>query len=236
MQSETPRNYKIIDRKSITNDTISLLFELEPDEQLSFFPGDHMHVHYDFDGEEITRPYTPTSTPDDRGFFELIVKRYPSGVVSSYLHSLAIGQTVYMSGPHVGGHFVDGMARKVGMVAGGVGITPMVSMIRTIIRRGLEVQVSLLYANKTEADIILRDEFENLAAGHDNFRLLLALDTVPPYWNGHRGYLDETALARFLPSPAADTVVFLCGPPMMEFKLREKLLLLGYGRKQIIIP
>jgi len=236
MKTGSPLEYKIIDRKSITFDTISLLFELEPEQRLSFFPGDHFHVHHNLDGEEITRPYTPTSTPDDRGFFELIVKKYPAGIVSNYLHSRKIGQSVLMSGPHIGGHFVEGMAGKVGMIAGGVGITPMVSMVRTIIRRNLNVQISLLFANKTVDDIILRDEFETLAAHHSNFRLLLALDTPPADWDGHKGHLDETVLARFLPSPAADVVVFLCGPPMMEFKLREKLLLLGYGKKQIIIP
>lgn len=236
MNSAASKDYFIISRDSITPDTISLKFGLAEGEKLYFLPGDHMQVHYDYDGEQLTRPYTPVSTPDDRGFFELIIKKYPTGIVSSYLHSLEVGQSVAMSGPHPGGHFVEGMATKIGMIAGGAGITPMVSIVRTIIRRKLDVKISLLFANKTAEDIILREEFENYARQYPAFRVLFALDIPPQDWGGHKGHFDEPVLAEHLPSPGQDVVIFLCGPPMMEFRLREKLLLLGYGKKQIVIP
>ena len=73
------------------------------------------------------RPKTPSSMPGATGYFDLTVKRYETGVVSKYLHARGPGDRVLMSGPNSGGHWVDGMAKRVGLVAGGTGITPMIS-------------------------------------------------------------------------------------------------------------
>ena len=221
---------------SITHDTNAFRFELPAGIALDFLPGDHLMMHADIGGADVTRPYTPTSTPDDRGFFELIVKRYPTGNISRYLHSCKVGDEVLLEGPYVGGNFVEGMAQAVGLVAGGAGITPMISIIRTALRRGYPVNVHLLYANKTEKDIILREEFEGYTHAHNSFRCTFTLDNPPTQWKGATGFISEDMLRQFLPDPRDSTVVFLCGPPMMEFKVRQALLSLGYNKKQIIIP
>ena len=74
-----------------------------------------------------------------------------------------------MSGPNPGGHWVDGMAKKVGFVAGGTGITPMIAIIRWILAQGLAVELFLVFANKAEADIIFRDEWDEDAGEHASF-------------------------------------------------------------------
>jgi NAD(P)H-flavin reductase len=66
--------------------------------------------------------------------------------------------------------------------------------------------------------------------------VLFALDEAPPDWPGHAGHIDSDLLTKYLPPPNAESLLFLCGPPMMEFKIREALLKLGYGKKQIVIP
>ena len=83
-----------------------------------------------------------------------------------------------MSGPRPGGHWVDGMAKKVGFVAGGTGITPMISIIRWILTKRLDAEQFLVFANKTEADIIFRDEWEQDVRAHPNFHCISCLGTA----------------------------------------------------------
>ena len=99
VKTDSPVAYTITEIAPITHDTKAFRFSLPENTALDMLPGDHLHVHFDLDGEEITRPYTPASTPDDTGFFELIVKRYPTGIMSSYLHKRNVGESVMMSGP-----------------------------------------------------------------------------------------------------------------------------------------
>jgi cytochrome-b5 reductase len=236
IKTENPSPYKLIDIQPVTPDTKSFRFELPEDSSVDLIPGDHLHLHLNHNGEQITRPYTPASTPDDIGFFELIVKLYPNGIASGYIHRQNIGNMVEFSGPHVGGHFEPGMAKHIGMIAGGAGITPMITIIRTAFRRNYDIDISLIFANKTEADIILHREFDEYARNRGNFRCLFALDQPPPNWAGHSGQIDDTVLSGNLPPPGADTLIFLCGPPMMEYAIRQKLLKSGYGKKQVVIP
>ena len=90
-------------------------------------------------------------------------------------------------------------------------------------------------------DLVIRrpvdlDEFEKLAGENDNFRVEFMVDSAPADWTGHVGHIDENFMARHLPGPSDDTLIFLCGPPMMEHKLREKILSLGHEKKRLIIP
>ena len=138
--------------------------------------GDHLYVHATITGKSVKRPHTPSSLPGTVGFFDLTVKRYETGVISKYLHDQRVGDTVLMSGPHQGGHWVDGMAKKVGFVAGGTGITQMISIIRWILTKRLDPELFLVFANKTEVDIIFRDEWERDV--RSEFPLLSCLGTA----------------------------------------------------------
>ena len=236
LKSMGPVKYKIIGIEQITHDTKSFKFGLPDDTALDFLPGDHMMMHAEIHDQVHKRPYTPASTPDDVGFFELVIKVYPNGLLSNYMFDKYVGEEVFLEGPTVGGHFQQGMADKIAMVAGGAGITPMIAIIRTAIRRKWAVDMTLLYANKTVNDIILRDEFENYAAAHDNFHLTLAVDEPAAGFAGHVGFIDDDLLKKSLPPVEDDPLIFLCGPPMMEYKLREKILALGYPKKRLVIP
>src|SRR5437867_13443601 len=70
-------------------------------------PGDHLYVHTSINGKAVKRPYTPSSLPGTLGYFDLTIKRYETGVVSKYVHEKQVGDTVLMSGPNTGGHWVD---------------------------------------------------------------------------------------------------------------------------------
>jgi len=203
---------------------------------LDMLPGDHLYVHATIDGKSVKRPYTPSSLPGTAGFFDLTVKCYETGLISKYLHEQRVGHTVLMSGPRPGGHWVDGMAKKVGFVAGGTGITPMISIIRWILTKGLDVEQFLVFANKTEADIIFRDEWEQNIQTHSNFHCYHVLEQPPTGWQAGTGRITADILRRHLPPPGPETVLFLCGPPPMTDALEELFRALGYPEESVILP
>ena len=236
IKTKMPAPYELTAVQQDTHDTKTFCFALPEDATLDMLPGDHLYVHATINDKTVKRPYTPSSVPGTTGYFDLTVKRYENGLVSKYLHDLKVGDTVLMSGPNAGGHWVDGMATRAGFVAGGTGITPMISIIRWIVAKGLDVELSLVFSNKTQADIIFREEWEADAREHGNFRAYHVLEQPPAGWIQGHGRITEEMLRKHLPPPGPDTAVFLCGPPLMVDALERTLKDIGYSEQSIILP
>ena len=222
--------------KTVTSDgynAVQLGFNDQKDHRVTKALLGHIKKH---NGKAVKRPYTPSSLPGTTGYFDLTVKRYDTGSVSKYLHEQKIGDTVLMSGPNTGGHWVDGMAKHVGFVAGGTGITPMISIIRWILTNKLDAELFLIFANKTESDIIFRQEWERALQNYPNFHSHHVLEQPPPGWSGSIGRITSDILRRHLPPPASDTCIFLCGPPPMVDSLEVSLKELGYPEQAIVLP
>ena len=236
IKTTTPSPYPLTAIFADTHDTKTFRFGLPADATLDMLPGDHLYVHATINGKTVKRPYTPSSLPGTAGFFDLTVKRYETGVISKYLHDQCVNSTVLMSGPRQGGHWVDGMAKKVGFVAGGTGITPMISIIRWILTKQLNAELFLLFANKTEADIIFRDEWDRNTRSHSNFHCVHVLEQPPTGWTGEAGRITADIIRKYLPPPGPETVLFLCGPPPMTDALEAMLRGIGYPEESIILP
>ena len=236
IKTKMPSPYELTAVHQDTHDTRTFCFALPDDATLDMLPGDHLYVHATINDKAVKRPYTPSSVPGTTGYFDLTVKRYETGLVSKYLHDREIGDRVFMSGPNSGGQWVDGMATRVGFVAGGTGITPIISIIRWILVKGLDVELSLIFANKTEADIIFREEWDANAREHANFHAYHVLEQPPAGWTQGRGRITEEILLQHLPPPGPDTAVFLCGPPLMVDTLEGTLKGSGYAEQAMVLP
>jgi ferredoxin-NADP reductase len=102
------------------------------------------------------------------------------------------------------------------LIAGGVGVTPMMSMIRTLADRGDERPVVLLYGSKNWESITFREELEALQMRLD-LRVIHVLSNPPAGWTGETGFIDAAMFKRHLPPPHAEHEYFICGPgPMMD--------------------
>lgn len=236
IKTKTPSPYTLTAVETVTHDTKTFRFELPADTTLDMQPGDFLYVHATLDGKAVKRPYTPSSLPGTTGYFDLTVKRYGTGVVSKYLHDQRIGDIVLMSGPNPGGHWTDGMAKRVGFVAGGTGITPMISVIRWILAKKIDAELFLLFANKTDSDIIFRQEWERYVRDYPNFHCYHVLEQPPPGWSGGTGRITSDMMQQHLPAPSPNTCIFLCGPPPMVDSLEITLKELGYPEQAIILP
>ncbi|KAJ5885355.1 Cytochrome b5 [Penicillium taxi] len=192
--------------------------------------GQHVAVKAMIDGVAVTRSYTPVSNNLDRGRLELVVKSYDNGLLSKYLARLNIGAEVDFRGPKGSMRYTLNLCRRIGMVAGGTGITPMYQVIRAICENDTDTtEISLIYANRSESDILLRKELETFARRYpQNFKLWYVLDSAPADWEYGTGYVNQTTLAERLPSPAPDTKILLCGPPGFIHATKENLGALGF--------
>jgi cytochrome-b5 reductase len=200
---------------------------------------------------EVERKYTPSSPDSARGYFELVLKVYKGGLkeqfpdggkMSQFLDALPLGAEVQCQGPF-GLHQYEGRGlfrhgkrehrySKVGMIAGGTGITPMLQLISRVLADPADTtSLSLIFANQTEEDIFLRDMLEALQREHpQRFRLHHTLDRPPPAWKYSSGFISEAMVRDHLPSPAHDTVVLMCGPPpMIKFACKPNLAKLGHA-------
>lgn len=246
-----------MEKESLSHDVRRFRFALpDPSDVLGLPTGQHMFVSTKKDGKLLSRPYTPVSSNDDRGFVDFIIKiyspdppRFPDGgALSQHLDGLSLGDTMDFRGPigkleykgkgvfQVG----DGTVKKtthIGLIAGGTGITPILQVVRAIIKDPSDTtKMSLIFANKTEDDIFLRKELEEIAESCSNFKLWYTVDTAPAGWKYGQGFIDYNMISENMPVDMPnDSVVLCCGPkPMIDFACRPNLEKCGYPAENVL--
>ncbi|KAK4184035.1 hypothetical protein QBC35DRAFT_506802 [Podospora australis] len=212
-----------------------LVFALPtPQTVLGLPTGQHVAIKAVVDGKPVQRSYTPVSNDSDLGVLELVIRSYPEGLLTGkYLAHLTPGKdSVLFRGPKGAMHYHRGLAKRIGMVAGGTGITPMYQVIRAICEDPEDTtQVSLVYANRTEGDIVLRKELEEFARRcPEKLRLWYMVDLAPEHgeWAYGTGHVTKEVLEDTMPTPGEDAKVFLCGPPGMVNAAKGILKGMGY--------
>lgn len=253
----------LIAKEEVSHDTRRFTFGLPSEKHVLGLPiGQHIYLSAEIDGNLVVRPYTPVSSDDDPGHVDLVIKvyfknvhpRFPDGgKMSQYLESLKIGDTIKMRGPsgllvyNGKGNFsispnkkqppVYRFASKVGLIAGGTGITPMYQLIKEVLKRDNDkTELFLLFANQTESDILLREELDCLAETHPTrLHVHYTVDRAEPEWKYSHGFINSEMISKHIPPPADDTLVLICGPPaMVEYACIPNLQKLGYNTAQHI--
>ena len=142
--------------------------------------------------KEIVRSYTPISGDHQPGYFDLLIKSYPQGNISKHMAGLGVGQSIRVRGPKGAFVYTPNMVRHFGMIAGGTGITPMLQVVRAIIRgraAGDRTEVDLIFANVTPQDILLKEDLDALTKEDKGFRVHFVLDKPPEGWTGGVGFV-----------------------------------------------
>lgn len=153
--------------ESISHNTKLIRFEIPATRTLGLPIGRHISVRAEIDGNMVIRAYTPTSRSDTTGHFDLLVKSYEMGKLSTHLHALKPGDSMEVRGPVGRFKYVKNAYSCMGFVGGGTGLTPCLQVIRCILEgpegEGDKTNFILLFQNRTEADILLRQDLEDLA-------------------------------------------------------------------------
>ncbi|KAF9100349.1 NADH-cytochrome b5 reductase [Mortierella sp. AM989] len=204
-----------------------IVFALPHEDDVLNLPiGQHVSIMATIGGKEILRSYTPTSNSDDIGHFS-----YPQGNISKLFGELSIGDYINARGPKGQFNYTPNMCRAIGMIAGGTGLTPMLQIIRAIVKNPADkTKVNLIFANVTEQDILLKAELDALAAKHPQFNVHYVLNTPPEGWTGGVGFVNAEMIKEYMPAPAGDIKVLLCGPPPMITVMSKITQELGYDK------
>jgi glycine betaine catabolism B len=202
----------------------------------AFKAGQFLSLAADIDGMRTTRSYTIASPPTRDAYVEISVKRERNGKVSAFLHDkLMSGHTLDVSAPAGRYTFDPASADRVTLVAGGVGITPNMAIVRDLTDRGWRGRIDLLYVAKSPADFAFDEELRFLEKRHDNLHVhRFATRDTPPDFDGRRGRLMVEAIRELCPN-IADGPAHVCGPDAMAEATRAALLEAGVPEDRVVV-
>ncbi|HEX7321650.1 MAG TPA: ferredoxin reductase [Mycobacterium sp.] len=213
--SATEARAKVV--KVRRNTPRSVTLTLRPNDVFAGFKaGQHINLTVDIDGRRRTRCYSPANA-EGQQLIELTVGLHDGGLVSTHLYRHAQpGMVVGLAG--VGGDFVlpASRPRRILLVSGGSGITPVMSMLRTLEAEGFNGEIAFVHYARTPGEADYRDELAALNT-QPGIRVLHGF-TRSPESGQLQGYFDAEHLAAAMPAPDA---VYVCGPPALVSAVRE---------------
>ena len=208
--------------------------ELTPSTQAPFpyVPGQFAFVS--FQSEQVPpepHAFTISSTPSRPGGLQFTIRA--CGDWTRKVKNLQLGDRAFIQGPFGRfGHLFTTSNRELIMIAGGIGITPMLSMLCFMADQGDPRPVTLIWSNRSKENVVFADEMDDLAAKLTGLRMIpiFTRDTE----SGKRsGRLDRKSLETMLSDCSRRSAIFLCGPPQMMRQIRTDLTTLTFPARSI---
>lgn len=206
-----------------TKEAISIAFGQPADRKISYKSGQFLTLLANLQGKEIRRAYSLCSSPYVDEDLIVLVKRVEDGLLSNHLvDNLKAGDVVKVMEP--AGHFTTEYSkdrkRHLVMFAGGSGITPMMSHIKSTMSQEPESVVSLIYCNRNSDSIIFREQLAKMEIQFEGrLHIIHILDEAPMNWQGYSGLLNHDMLTRLferIPNWGIEKTTYLmCGPEGM---------------------
>ncbi|MGV8085634.1 MAG: ferredoxin--NADP reductase [Candidatus Bilamarchaeum sp.] len=195
-----------------------------------FKPGQFVFIHYLVDGKGVDkRPYSISSAPNEK-YLEFCIDMI-NGRFTSKLDLLKVGDIVGVEGPS--GHLCYDNQTKIGMIAGGTGIAPMMSMMREISKNPNGRNAMMFYSSKTEKQVLYRSELEGMGRkGAIKTVITLTREDENKTWNGEKGRICKEMIAKYA-TDVSERSWFICGPLAMIKTMKEALLELGADPKKL---
>ena len=199
-------------------------------------PGQFVTFSLSIPGQEkkTKRSYTIASSPSQRDYMEVTIKREEHGLVSRYMHdSVEIDDLLEIKAPN-GQFYFNGIAsNSIVLISGGVGITPMMSAVRYLTAQCWQGDIYFIFSARTTHDFIFEQELHYLQRRHSNLHVLVSMTRAEgTTWMGPQGRLTPELINGFVPS-LASKVAHICGPPAMMEAITETLVKLGVPKNNI---
>jgi ferredoxin-NADP reductase/DMSO/TMAO reductase YedYZ heme-binding membrane subunit len=197
--------------------------------------GQYLNLALTIDGKRVNRSYTIASSPTRSAYCEISVKRTTDGYGSRHLHEAwREGQRVKVSAPAGKFIFAGHESERVVLIAGGIGITPMMSVVRSLTDRGWRGDIYLLFSVRRVRDVVFHEELAYLQARFPNLhvRIIVSRDPETP-WDGPRGQITREIIAGFVPGLTHGPVL-LCGPDPMMAAMRAILVGMGVPDAEVL--
>jgi ring-1,2-phenylacetyl-CoA epoxidase subunit PaaE len=216
-----------------TDDTVTLHFWHPPHQAISYKPGQFLTLLLTIDGKKVRRAYSMSSSPNRDASLAVTVKRLPGGLVSNYVcDRIKPGDAIEVMEPM--GHFVlepnPLRTREVVLIGAGSGITPLMSMLKSVLPVEPRTRVTLLYGSRNEDSIIFRDQLAEWQTRYPERLRVTHVLSQPKSWHGRSGRINQTTAIELLTDADLDipqAEFYLCGPDGLMQEAGRALQILG---------
>jgi ferredoxin-NADP reductase len=198
--------------------------------ELDYKAGQFLFVTINPNGKELIKHFSFSSSPTEKEHIEF-TKKLTDSEFSAALKTLKPGDWARIDAPY-GKFTFEGEHPKIGMLAGGIGITPLVSMCRYCTDMRLQTKITLLYGCRTETDIAFRKELETMQQQNSNLKVVFTVNEADSGWKGVIGVINNDMVKREIPD-YEETMFYTCGPPPMVEVMEKLVESLGLPKTQL---
>jgi ferredoxin-NADP reductase len=211
-----------------TADVASYRFPRPP--ELTYKPGQYFFITIKQDDKELTHHFSFSSSPTEKGFFEF-TKKFTDHEYSMALKAAKVGDWARIDAPY--GQFTfEGEYPKIALLAGGIGITPFISICKNATDKHLNSKITLFYGCRTENDIAFKQELEKMQEQNTNLKLVFIVNEASNQWKGATGVINAEMIKKELPD-YKDNLFYVCGPPPMVKAIETLIESIGLPKTQL---
>ncbi len=198
--------------------------------QLNYKAGQFLFITLKANGKELSKHFSFSSSPTEKTHIEF-TKKLSDSDFSTALRGLKKGDWARIDAPY-GKFTFEGENEKIGLLGGGIGITPFMGICKYCTDMRLDTKVTLLYGNRTESDIAFRKELEALQEQNKNLKVVFTLNEADSGWKGTTGFITAEMIKKEIPD-YKETVFYTCGPPAMVEIMGKLIEQLGLPKTQL---
>jgi ferredoxin-NADP reductase len=197
---------------------------------LTYKPGQFFFVAIKQGEKELSKHFSFSSSPTQTGFIEF-TKRLTDHEYSMALKAAKVGDWARIDAPY--GEFTfEGEYPKIALLAGGIGITPFISICKNATDKALPSQITLFFGCRTDNDIPFRRELKDIQQANKNLRLHIVINQPSDAWKGATGNITADMIKKELPD-YKDNVFYCCGPPGMVTAMEALIDSIGLPKNQL---
>jgi len=211
-----------------THNVISFRFP-RPD-ALNYKAGQFLFITLKSMGKELRKHFSFSSSPTEKTHIEF-TKKLTDSEFSAALKTLKKGDWARIDAPY-GKFTFEGEHEKIGLLGGGIGITPFIGICKFCTDLHLDTKITLLYGNRTEADIAFRKKLEEMEEKNQNLKVVFILTEAESGWKGATGLITTDMIKKEIPK-YKETVFYTCGPPAMVQVMEKLIEQLGLPKAQL---
>lgn len=231
-------NLKIKEVKQVAKETVNLVFE-KPESGFNYHPGQFITIISEVGGKKVRRAYSLCTTPFIDEHPAVTVRRVPGGLMSNHINDhFKAGDVVEIMEPM--GRFTTeynaSASRQAIFFGGGSGITPLYSVLRSVLKQEPNSKVALVYANRSVDYIVFKSELENLKSEYgDRFECIHVLEENGANYGQYTGRLNQEVVAEIIArlGVTAQTEYYICGPEPMMHIAKSGLISGGAAESQV---
>jgi ferredoxin-NADP reductase len=205
-------------------------FRFPRPEGLDYKAGQFLFVTIKPSGNELSKHFSFSSSPTEKEHIEF-TKKFTDSEFSAALKALKPGDWARIDAPY-GTFTFEGEYPRIGLLAGGIGITPLISICKYCTDKRLDTKVTLLYGCRTEVDIAFKKELEEMQRQNSKLKVVFTVNEPNSGWSGAVGVINVDMVKNEIPS-YAETMFYTCGPPAMVEVMEKLVESLGLPKTQL---